>query len=71
LLARGEDYIGSSGSAIVLTEMAVSGDIIEIHIFESFSIADAYTKTQSDAKYATQNDLDNIDLSPYLTISSA
>ena len=71
LLARGEDYIGSSGSAIVLTEAAVSGDIIEIHIFESFSIADAYTKTQSDAKYATQNDLDNIDLSPYLTISSA
>ncbi len=51
LLARGEDYIGSSGSAIVLTEAAVSGDIIEIHIFESFSIADAYTKTQSDAKY--------------------
>ncbi len=71
LLARGEDYIGSSGSAIVLTEAAVSGDIIEIHIFESFLIADAYTKTQSDAKYATQNDLDNIDLSPYLTISSA
>jgi hypothetical protein len=71
LLARGEDYIGSSGSSIVLTEMAVSGDIIEIHIFESFLIADAYTKTQSDAKYATQNDLDNIDLSPYLTISSA
>jgi hypothetical protein len=34
-----------------LTEAAVSGDIIEIHIFESFSIADAYTKTQSDAKY--------------------
>ena len=51
LLARGEDYIGSSGSAIVLTEAAVSGDIIEIHIFESFSIADAYTKIQSDAKY--------------------
>ena len=51
LLARGEDYIGSSGSAIVLTEAAVSGDIVEIHIFESFSIADAYTKIQSDAKY--------------------
>ena len=51
LLARGEDYIGSSGSSIVLTEMAVSGDIVEIHIFESFSIADAYTKTQSDGKY--------------------
>ena len=51
LLARGEDYIGSSGSSIVLTEMAVSGDIVEIHIFESFSIANAYTKTQSDGKY--------------------
>ncbi len=55
LLARGEDYIGSSGSAIVLTEAAVSGDIIEIHIFESFSIADAYTKTQSDAKYLSMS----------------
>ena len=51
LLARGEDYIGSSGSSIVLTEMAVSGDIVEIHIFESFSIANTYTKTQSDGKY--------------------
>jgi hypothetical protein len=76
LLVRGEDYIGSNTSSIVLTEAATNGDVIEIHAFESFIVADTYTKTQIDtqflnkgsasATYATQEDLNNIDLTPYV-----
>ena len=76
LLVRGVDYIGSNTSSIVLTEAATNGDVIEIHAFESFIVADTYTKTQIDtqflnkgsasATYATQEDLNNIDLTPYV-----
>ena len=55
LLVRGVDYIGSNTSSIVLTEAASSGDVIEIHAFESFVIADTYTKTQIDTNFLTKS----------------
>ena len=45
------DYTASNGTSVVLTEPAFSGDLIEIHAFESFGIADVYTKNESDNKY--------------------
>jgi hypothetical protein len=54
LLVRGVDYIGSNTSSIVLTEAAISGDVIEIHAFESFIVGDTYTKTQIDTQFLTK-----------------
>jgi len=76
LISRGVDYNASTGNTIVLNEAASNGDIVEIHCLESFNIVDTYTKTQTDtqfltkgsasATYATQEDLNNIDLTPYV-----
>jgi hypothetical protein len=76
LISRGVDYNATTGNTIVLNEAASNGDIIEIHCLESFNIVDTYTKTQTDAQfltkgsasatYATQEDLNNIDLTPYV-----
>jgi len=51
LINRGIDYTASNGTSVALTEPASSGDLIEIHAFESFGIADVYTKNESDNKY--------------------
>ena len=51
LINRLIDYTASNGTSIALTEPAFSGDLIEIHAFESFGIADVYTKNESDNKY--------------------
>ena len=71
LLKRDTDYDTTSVNAITLTEAALSGDTIEIITFSTINLVSVYTQTQSDSLYATQNDLDNIDLSLYLTQSSA
>ena len=51
LINRLIDYTASNGTSVALTEPAFSGDLIEIHAFESFGIADVYTKNESDNKY--------------------
>ena len=71
LINRLIDYTASNGTSVALTEPAFSGDLIEIHAFESFGIADTYTQAAASALFATKNELNNIDLSLYLTQSSA
>jgi hypothetical protein len=77
LLVRGIDYIGSNTSSIVLTEAATNGDVIEIHAFESFIVADTYTKTQIDNNFLTKGSASSTYLnqssasSTYLTITNA
>jgi len=51
LLVRGSDYTASSGDSIVLTTAAESGDVVEIHAYEAFQIADTYTQGQIDSKF--------------------
>ena len=51
LINRGLDYTATTGNTVVLSEAAFAGDLIEIHAFESFGIADVYTKTESDNRY--------------------
>ena len=53
LLVRGDDYTATDGLVVTLAEAANSGDVMEIHAFESFILTDHYTKTASDAKYLT------------------
>ncbi len=71
LINRGIDYTATSGNTVALTEAASAGDLIEIHAFESFILSDMYTKNESDNRYATQEDLNNIDLSATIQTASA
>jgi hypothetical protein len=71
LLKEVTDYDTTSASVITLTEAALENDTVEIINFTTINLASVYTQAQSDSLYATQNDLDNIDLSLYLTQSSA
>lgn len=50
-LVSGTDFTASNGTSIVLTTGAALNDILEIIAYGNFSLADVYTKTQSDAKY--------------------
>ena len=64
LINSGLDYTLSGGDTVVLNEAAQVGDLVEIHSYESFSIADAYTKIESDNRFLSAS-------TPYLSISSA
>ena len=44
------DYVATNGTAVVLDDGAVVGTIIRITAFKSFTVADTYTKAQTDAK---------------------
>tara|TARA_R100001369_G_scaffold28433_1_gene51154 strand:+ start:2484 stop:3839 length:1356 start_codon:yes stop_codon:yes gene_type:complete len=45
------DYTATNGSAVVLAVAASVGDVVFIHAFGTFAIADVYTKTASDARF--------------------
>ena len=66
LLVRGDDYSATDGLIITFEEAASDGDVLEIHAFEPFNVTNQYTKNAADAKFATQQDLDNIDLTAYV-----
>ena len=53
LLSRGNDYTATSGTSITLIDATLAGDIIEVFASAVLAIADVYTQTQSDNKYAT------------------
>jgi len=44
------DYVATNGTAVVLDDGAVVGTIVRIVAFKSFTVADTYTKAQTDAK---------------------
>ena len=58
LLVRDNDYVGTSGSAIVLTEPSSVGDVVEIHSYQQIVLVDTYTTGEVDSL------LDNIDALP-------
>jgi hypothetical protein len=82
ILQDPSNYTASSGSTVVLDQAVVNNDVVEILSYNTYTVVnDSYTKAESDNKYltvtsasssyATKDDLDNIDLSLYLTQSSA
>jgi hypothetical protein len=54
LINRGLDYTATTGDTIVLNEAVLSGDLIEIHSYQSFMLIEHYTKTESDNRYLSQ-----------------
>jgi hypothetical protein len=51
LLKPVTDYTATSGTSIVLTTSASLNDVVEIVAYDAFSIANSYTKTESDTRY--------------------
>ena len=51
LLKPATDYTSTSGTTVVLTTGASLNDVIEIIVYDAFSIANSYTKSESDTRY--------------------
>ena len=51
LLKAGTDYTATSGTSVVLATGASLNDIIEMVVYDVFSVNETYTKTESDDRY--------------------
>jgi hypothetical protein len=55
VLESGSEYTATTGTSVVLTTGAATGDELNIHAFSTFDIANVYTQTQSDATFLTKS----------------
>tara|TARA_B100001250_G_scaffold243502_1_gene209307 strand:+ start:3854 stop:4312 length:459 start_codon:yes stop_codon:yes gene_type:complete len=51
LLKAGTDYAATTGTSVVLVSGALVNDIIEMIVYDTFSVNDSYTKTEADNRY--------------------
>ena len=51
LLKPATDYTSTSGTSVVLVTGASANDVIEIIVYDTFSIANSYTKAEADTRY--------------------
>ena len=51
LLKPVTDYASTTGTSVVLVTGASLNDVVEIVVYDAFSIANSYTKSESDARY--------------------
>ena len=51
LLKPATDYTATSGTTVVLVTGASVNDVVEIIAYDAFSIANSYTKSESDTRY--------------------
>ena len=51
LLKAGTDYTATSGTSVVLVQGASLNDIVEMVVYDVFSVNETYTKTEADARY--------------------
>ena len=51
LLKPATDYTSTSGTSVVLVTGASANDVVEIVMYDTFSIANSYTKSESDTRY--------------------
>ena len=51
LLKPGTDYTATTGTTVVLVTGASLNDVVEMVVYDAFSVADSYTKSQSDTRY--------------------
>ena len=59
-LLSGTDFTATSGTAVVLASGATVGDIVDIVAYGTFTLADHYTKSVSDARYLLELSLIHI-----------
>ena len=51
LLKPATDYTSTTGTTVVLVTGATVNDVVEIVVYDAFSIANSYTKSESDTRY--------------------
>ena len=51
LLKAGTDYTATTGTSVILVQAASLNDIVEMVVYDSFTIADSYTKSEADTRY--------------------
>ena len=51
LLKPATDYTSTSGTTVVLVTGASLNDVVEIVVYDAFSIANSFTKAESDTRY--------------------
>ena len=51
LLKPGTDYAATTGTTVVLVTAASLNDVVEMVVYDVFSVADSYTKSESDTRY--------------------
>ena len=51
LLKPGTDYAATTGTTVVLVTAAALNDVVEMVVYDAFSVADSYTKSESDTRY--------------------
>tara|TARA_Y100000114_G_C11625332_1_gene261657 strand:+ start:241 stop:699 length:459 start_codon:yes stop_codon:yes gene_type:complete len=51
LLKPGTDYAATTGTSVVLVTGASLNDVVEMVAYDTFSVANSYTKTESDTRY--------------------
>jgi hypothetical protein len=65
LKGGGTDYTATSGTSVVLTTGASVSDVIEIIVYDVFSVGNFYNRTDSDSRYV------NVDGTTAVTITTA
>ena len=51
LLVPGDDYAATTGTTVVLVQAASLNDIVEMVVYDVFTVANSYTKNESDTRY--------------------
>ena len=51
LLVPGTDYAATTGTSVVLVTGASLNDIVEMVVYDVFTVANSYTKSESDTRY--------------------
>ena len=51
LLVPGTDYTATTGTTVVLVTGTSTNDIVEMVVYDVFSVNNSYTKTESDTRY--------------------
>ena len=51
LLKPGTDYAATTGTTVVLVTGAATNDVVEMVVYDTFGVANTYTKTESDTRY--------------------
>ena len=51
LLKPGTDYTATTGTTVVLVTGASLNDVVEMIVYDAFTVANSYTKTEADTRY--------------------
>ena len=62
LLKPGTDYTATTGTTVVLVTGASLNDVVEMVVYDAFSVADSYTKSQADTRYPFKGNNSNLRL---------